>query len=305
MKSAQVRGSHDFLHVAQPERTFRTTKDLALAALNTDKPLKPYVGIERQVAKAIGSVLLAMIDAGMPNHYERSTPNTRFSVLSDQMVRAYDQLRFGTGVVEEFFRILFHKQFGRNPVDVTDIRGDEKHRRKRLHDAEGLIRIVRKFSPWPEVADDLARYIFDEDRQISAKFLKFYSTVLRPQMAGRVLSAGLHPKTPMKTNKALLWFKQDGTVVRLAFGPRWGLRRGTIEFVGEIGDRTGETFKIVESSLPVCKALAALESFNWTREGISVELDARKRALGIHGFGFAKNPKSKLPVLVNNAPPLA
>ncbi len=283
----------------------RTTKNLALAALNTDEPVVPYVGFERQAASAIGTVLLLLLDAGMPNHHEYATPKTRFSVLSNQLMEAYNQLRFGTGKVEELFRQLFREKFHRHPEDVIDPRGDERRLKRRLKDAEALVRVVGKFSPWPEVADNFQQYVFDSDRQISVRFLTFYSTVLRPQMAGRVLVSGLHTKHHDSTNVAVLSMEQQGSEVKLMFGPRWGLRRGTIEFVGDIGDRCGETFKIKSSTLPVSKVLAALDSFNFRSEGMPVELDARRRALNSHGFKVVKNPKTQVPTLVNQASALA
>ena len=290
----RVPDSADIYDLDNPGLPVRTTKNLALAATLTDDPPTPYVGLERQTASAIGTILILLLNAGMMNHHEYVVPKTRFSVLTGQIVRAYNQLRFGTGKVEELFRDLFRKEFGRDPVDVIDIRGGAK----RLHDADFLVRVVRKFSPWPETADDLERRVFDEDRQISEKFDTFFTTVLQPQMTGSVLAYGHHPKKEDATNKAVLICEQEGRIVKLTFRPRWGLKRGSVVFVGDIGDRCGETFNMESSTLPVEKVLAALHSFNFRGEGMAVELDARKRALKAGGFKFVIDGKSGVEKLI-------
>lgn len=290
----RVAESADLYEIGENTRPIRTTKELAIAAYNIDLAKARYEGKDWLLALALGTAMLQMLEAGMADHHETEAPLGLPSILAVQLLQGYKQLRDGKGDVERKFREAFFAEYKHFPRDVCDIRGGAT----RLKDAEMLVRVVRNFCPWQEVADDFERCVFAEDTAVFQKFLFYYFWVLTPELSGRVLAPG-RDKDDDETNRSWLTIEQDGTVVKITFGPRWRPNPKYIAFVGELGDKTGATFRIVDSTLTADKAAALIASFNERRDDDAMTLDARVRALGEQGFVVTAHPKTGRAMLVD------
>lgn len=274
----------------------RTTRNLALNALTLDQPAVPYVGNERRVAYDIGMTMRELLMIRMEDYHEPEIPRTGFSTFSHQLLQAYHQLLYGKGSLESGFRERFLYEFGRFPVEIKDIRGG-RHRRA---DANYIARIVSKFCPWPDVAEDFAHCVASGDDLLKREFMEYFFWVFLPQMKCRVLGLS-KGEEPDETNTATLLIEQDGEVMKFTFGQRrwWFKKKRTITFVGKSGDKTGSTFEINHSTLDQDEALAVLKSFNWRAEGEAEILDARERALGAQGFAIVTAPDGRGRVLMD------
>ncbi len=274
----------------------RTTLNLALTALTLDKPAVPYVSNERRVAYDVGVAMRELLLIRMDDCHEPEVPRTGFSTFSHQLLQTYDQLLYGKGSLETGFRERFLYEFGRFPVGIDDIRGGKKRR----EDANYITRVVGKFCPWPDVAQDFARCVVSGDDLLKREFTKYYFRVFLLKVKGRVLGRN-KDKEDDETNTAILLIEQDGEVMKFTFGQRrwWPKKKRTITFIGRSGDKTGSTFEIDESTLTQEEALAVLRSFNFRCDGEAEILDARERALGAQGFAIVTASNRKGVVLMD------
>lgn len=274
----------------------RTTLNLALTALTLDKPVVPYIENERRVAYDIGMTMHELLRICMVDQLEPEVPKVGFSVFSHQLLQAYHQLLNGKGELETGFRDRFLFEFGRYPVEIDDIRGGKNRRA----DANYITRVVSKFCPWSDVAEDFARCVVSGDNLLKREFTKYHVRVFRSKVKGRVLGQNKCEESD-GTNTATLLIEQDGEVMKFTFGERrwWFKEKRTITFVGQSSDKTGSTFEIDRSTLDQDEALAVLKSFNWRAEGEAIVLDARERALGARGFAIVTAKDRKGRVLMN------
>ena len=287
--------SHLIYEVGTPEGAPRSTKKLAIAALEAQNVAGRYAHIEWPVVRAFGTVLSLLMNVNMPNYHEFETPKVGFSMFSCQLNEAYEQLLYDTGPVERIFQNLFRGQYGRDASSLTDICNTN-----RRHDAAFIVGVVRKFCPWPDVSDNFEHYVNRAENLLLDSFQAFFRRDFLPRMAGRVLLPG--PKYGKKdgTNHGRLIIQLSGTKVTFTFWPSYTWRSGRIAFAVDFGDRSGSCV-IEKCTLPAWRAQRILDSFLWRTGGEVVTLDARQRALGEQGFVLVRNVGSKDPILADKA----
>lgn len=300
-KTLDFRNPDVEIYDALPVPPARTTTNLALAATHTE-PSAPYVGIERQVAYAMGVSLQQLMLSGMADHHETARAKNSCSVLSSQLLDAYQQLRFGKDALQKAFRDFFVKTFSRHPENIEDIRGGKF----RLQDADLVTGVVRKFCPWQDIADDFEAIVY-ADRLLVRKFLQFFFWVYRERVEGRARVPAEGCGVIDRTNTALVTFEQSGIVVRLTFSqripirlePKFELRRYDITFVGSIDDTCGASYRIESSTFSLGEATLALESFNYKGDSLAFIFDKRLKNVGQDGFVIVAHPKTRRPVLMD------
>ena len=257
----------DVLDVRGPYRPLKNIETLA-AALRSAVGTMHLTALESITASSLGIVMHLLSRYGVTEKYNQSSLEDRPSVLAAQVLEAWRQLRFGTSDDELRFRSAFADVCKRGPVDVTDAMGGSE----RDHDANVLVSVIRKVSPWLEFANYFGSCVFAHDMAIEKSFYAFFFSYFRMKLFDREVAYGNREKQ-FGTNTATLLVEQKQDRVKLTFRLRRCLHQREAVWDGLVRDRCGASFKLSSMTLTVPEVITALESFNWVQSEAVADLD--------------------------------